>query len=160
MHGVPAQAGEREREPAVTPEPHVHEWESGRWGVIIGVSRCVRCGQVCRTQDFPARLTPEPISREDINRWKAIVAGRHGTGLTHEPVARLLAALEAGEALAQALVSLREQALLLQQRGRFYPKCEHSIYLRTETLEAILQALAGWRAIVEGKDDAPKANQS
>jgi len=30
-----------------------HEWESGGiWGVIIGVSRCMRCGVRSRTSDF------------------------------------------------------------------------------------------------------------
>jgi len=106
-------------------------------------------------------MTPEPISREDINRWKAIVAGRHGTGLTHEPVARLLAALEAGEALAEALEGLIGYAgevgsdwQRLQERMPMMGDC-----LVAET-EAARAALAGWRAIVEGKDDAPKANQS
>ena len=34
-------------------DEHIHEWESGSWGVLIGVSRCKRCGKVAQTSDFP-----------------------------------------------------------------------------------------------------------
>ncbi len=43
---------------AATLEPcvYVHDWEAGGgWGVIIGVSRCRRCGKLATEQDFPAR---------------------------------------------------------------------------------------------------------
>ena len=31
-----------------------HEWEtSGAWGVIIGLSRCKKCGKRSRMSDFP-----------------------------------------------------------------------------------------------------------
>ena len=32
---------------------YVHDWETGgRWGVIIGVSKCKICGKVSRESDF------------------------------------------------------------------------------------------------------------
>ena len=37
----------------MTEHDHVHEWESGRWGVIIGVSKCRVCGRISQTLDFP-----------------------------------------------------------------------------------------------------------
>lgn len=34
-----------------------HDWESGGpWGVIIGVSRCKRCGRVSRSEDFDIKI--------------------------------------------------------------------------------------------------------
>lgn len=30
-----------------------HEWETGSWGVIVGVSRCKKCGLRSRESDFP-----------------------------------------------------------------------------------------------------------
>ena len=35
---------------------HVHDWDAGRWGVIVGVSRCRGCGVVARMEHF----TPPP----------------------------------------------------------------------------------------------------
>jgi len=33
--------------------PGFHDFESGdRWGVIIGVSKCKKCGAVSRSEDF------------------------------------------------------------------------------------------------------------
>jgi hypothetical protein len=34
----------------------LHEWEIGvdGWGVVLGVSRCKRCGKVARKADFPS----------------------------------------------------------------------------------------------------------
>jgi len=29
-----------------------HDWESGAWGVIIGASRCLSCGELSRTEHF------------------------------------------------------------------------------------------------------------
>ena len=72
-------------------------------------------------------MTPEPIRREERERWSRIVADRQGTGLIHEHVGRLLAALDAGEALAQAA----------------------QLAARTRKLEPLLAALAGWRAVVK-----------
>lgn len=38
----------------------LHEWESGTgWGVIIGVSKCKRCGRVSRASDFAASASRE-----------------------------------------------------------------------------------------------------
>ena len=31
---------------------HFHEWETGAFGVIIGVSRCVKCHKISRREDF------------------------------------------------------------------------------------------------------------
>lgn len=31
---------------------HCHDWDAGRWGVIIGVSRCKKCGKRSTTDDF------------------------------------------------------------------------------------------------------------
>jgi len=34
-------------------EPCVHhDWETGSWGVILGVSKCKKCGRVCQDADF------------------------------------------------------------------------------------------------------------
>lgn len=39
--------------------PGYHKWESGPgWGVIIGVSKCKKCGKVSRTKDF------EPVAEK------------------------------------------------------------------------------------------------
>ena len=35
-------------------EGHVHDWETGTWGVIIGVSKCKVCGQIAHESDFAA----------------------------------------------------------------------------------------------------------
>lgn len=44
-----------------------HEWESGLWGVIIGVSKCTKCGAVSRADDFHRDDTlasiPAPTAR-------------------------------------------------------------------------------------------------
>ena len=32
---------------------NLHDWETGSWGVIIGVSRCKKCGRVSGAADFP-----------------------------------------------------------------------------------------------------------
>lgn len=32
-----------------------HDWETGRWGVIVGVSRCRICGVRSRSEDFARR---------------------------------------------------------------------------------------------------------
>lgn len=37
----------------------VHDWETGRWGVIIGVSRCRLCGVRSTSADF-APPSPPP----------------------------------------------------------------------------------------------------
>jgi len=34
-------------------ECEIHDWESGKWGVIIGVSRCKKCGKLSAIYDFP-----------------------------------------------------------------------------------------------------------
>ena len=38
---------------------HVHDWDTaGRWGVVLGISRCRRCRKLAMGEDFPAmRLT-------------------------------------------------------------------------------------------------------
>ena len=38
----------------MTEEKHLHDWETAkRWGVIIGLSRCLVCGKVAKSKDFP-----------------------------------------------------------------------------------------------------------
>jgi hypothetical protein len=33
---------------------HYHDWEAGdKWGVVIGVSKCRKCGKVSTADDFP-----------------------------------------------------------------------------------------------------------
>jgi hypothetical protein len=44
-----------------------HAWEvSGRWGVIVGLSRCTRCGTLSRKADFktPPRSQAEGPAKE------------------------------------------------------------------------------------------------
>ena len=31
---------------------HIHDWESGSWGVLLGVSKCRVCGKVAVRSDF------------------------------------------------------------------------------------------------------------
>lgn len=31
---------------------HIHDWEAGSWGVIIGVSKCKECGKASSVKDF------------------------------------------------------------------------------------------------------------
>ena len=33
---------------------HYHDWDSGTWGVLVGVSRCRTCRAVCTSEDFRA----------------------------------------------------------------------------------------------------------
>ena len=33
---------------------HHHDWDSGTWGVLVGVSRCRICLAVCTSEDFRA----------------------------------------------------------------------------------------------------------
>lgn len=44
----------------------VHDWETGRWGVIIGVSRCRICGVRSRSEDF-AKPAPPPAEEREEN---------------------------------------------------------------------------------------------
>lgn len=38
--------------PEPTDDDNVKEWETTMWGVIIGVSKCKKCGRVSGTSDF------------------------------------------------------------------------------------------------------------
>jgi predicted Zn-ribbon and HTH transcriptional regulator len=31
---------------------HIHEWETTSWGVIIGASKCKKCGKISGASDF------------------------------------------------------------------------------------------------------------
>lgn len=33
-------------------EDNIHDWEHSSWGVIIGVSKCKKCGKVAKEEDF------------------------------------------------------------------------------------------------------------
>lgn len=33
-------------------EDNIHDWENSSWGVIIGVSKCKKCGKVAKEEDF------------------------------------------------------------------------------------------------------------
>jgi hypothetical protein len=33
-------------------EDDIHDWEYSSWGVIIGVSKCRKCGKVAKEKDF------------------------------------------------------------------------------------------------------------
>ena len=33
-------------------EDDIHDWEYSSWGVIIGVSKCRKCGKVAKEEDF------------------------------------------------------------------------------------------------------------
>lgn len=33
-------------------EDDIHDWEYSSWGVIIGVSKCRKCGIVAKEKDF------------------------------------------------------------------------------------------------------------
>ncbi len=33
-------------------EDNIHDWEHSSWGVIIGVSKCRKCGKVAKEKDF------------------------------------------------------------------------------------------------------------
>ena len=33
-------------------EDDIHDWEHSSWGVIIGVSKCKKCGKVAKEEDF------------------------------------------------------------------------------------------------------------
>ena len=103
-------------------------------------------------------MTPEPISREAIaqrhardeaaEEWIKREVWSAALDQAHEDRGRLLAALDAGEALARTLTENVHWCECWDEYQRPLPQCDRC------------KALAGWRAIVEGKDDAPKANQS
>jgi hypothetical protein len=33
-------------------EDNIHDWEYSSWGIIIGVTRCKKCGKIARHEDF------------------------------------------------------------------------------------------------------------
>lgn len=37
---------------SVEEKVHTHNWETGKWGVIIGVSNCKKCGKLSKGTDF------------------------------------------------------------------------------------------------------------
>ncbi|GAB4262765.1 MAG: GlxA family transcriptional regulator [Deferrisomatales bacterium] len=56
--GAPSPAGER---PVTRPEcsgPEGHDWQATPWGVVVGVSRCRRCGRLA---------TPDDVGRPDFD---------------------------------------------------------------------------------------------
>ena len=58
-----------------------HLWEAhGGWGVIVGVSRCRRCGRLSRSEDFPASagsITHSTFSG-DVTGARAALAAAKG----------------------------------------------------------------------------------
>lgn len=42
-----------------------HEWQIGKWGVVIGLSRCRLCGKVARREDFPVLATLDKERRDN-----------------------------------------------------------------------------------------------
>jgi len=76
-------------------------------------------------------MTPEPISREERETW----ATRYDT----DRMRRLLAALDAGEALAKAAENACDEP------------AEGCPCLTCEDLRKFWAALAGWRAHVKGQ---------
>lgn len=52
-----------------------HDWETGNWGVIIGVSKCKKCGKISMESDF--------ICGQTEDEWRNEMMGeiqRHGGG--------------------------------------------------------------------------------
>lgn len=49
-----------------------HDWELAPWGVIIGVSKCKRCGKIAQSSDFPAlqRKRATSASRDDSPSYR------------------------------------------------------------------------------------------
>jgi hypothetical protein len=86
-------------------------------------------------------VTPEPISREERSAYAA-----WPTDADNDVVLRLLAALEAGEALAQALTDLVESPAEFDDKHVRYI----SVQVERSDLDAALTALAAWRARVQG----------
>ena len=93
-------------------------------------------------------MTPEPIRREERERWSRIVADRQGTGLIHEHVGRLLAALDAGEALADRIAYAHKWLETVQQKATGYFGLDHELGAHPDC--SLCAALAGWRARVKG----------
>lgn len=60
--------------------PGYHEFESGpRWGVILGVSKCKRCGAIARREDFPN------IYRADADQKGPVAQAPRGEHVVIEP---------------------------------------------------------------------------
>lgn len=45
---------------------HYHTWESGNLGVIVGVSKCIQCGQVSREKDFFPKPDPDEAAADAV----------------------------------------------------------------------------------------------
>jgi len=86
-------------------------------------------------------VTPESISREERSAYAA-----WPMDADNDVVLRLLAAVEAGEALARALTDLVESpAEFDDKRVRYI-----SVQIERGDLDAALKALAAWRERVQG----------
>ena len=45
-------------------EDDIHDWEYSSWGVIIGVSKCRKCGKVAKEKDFVVSANFEQTRKE------------------------------------------------------------------------------------------------
>ena len=45
-------------------EDDIHDWEYSSWGVIIGVSKCRKCGKVAKEKDFVVSANFEQMRKE------------------------------------------------------------------------------------------------
>ena len=49
-------------------DKHIHDWEiaPGGWGVVIGLSRCKKCGEVATAKDFSRGETAGVVKHMNI----------------------------------------------------------------------------------------------
>lgn len=45
-------------------EDDIHDWEYSSWGVIIGVSKCRKCGKIAKEKDFVVSANFEQMRKE------------------------------------------------------------------------------------------------
>jgi hypothetical protein len=90
-----------------------HEWETGSWGVIIGVSRCTRCQTIALPEHFPvAALTPPADWLARLRFLATCHGGPNDVCEVPVPSKELVAAvtaLTAAEALCQAVEDIQRQ---------------------------------------------------
>ena len=53
-------------------EDNIHDWEHSSWGVIIGVSKCKKCGKVAKEEDFNITLDIDDSILEEIDKLEDI----------------------------------------------------------------------------------------
>jgi len=145
-----------ERMPAKMPRcdpavPVEHLWQSGAWGVIIGVSRCLDCGRLSRKEDFPwldaARATEkeeemnERVSSERVvDLIDLVTADVDYVEDPAELVAALHDLLDARQKIVAAMAIVNEQS----EREDLWFKAE---YITEDLLQRELRRL---HAAIEG----------